>query len=108
MDEVLPLQAPMIALARLFVKPDPAKGFLGYTKKYRESIKLETATFSVSDGWRCDSTEREREYVMLDGWQSKEQHVEWRTKHNKESSEPVDFKDYILGTDVVYLRNIER
>jgi hypothetical protein len=110
MDE-LPLDAPVLCIARLFLKPDEGHvtRYERTVEKYREKVKQMTAPYRVVHVWRVDPEEGEKEGVMITGWRDVEAHPEAMKRLAGEGGN----EDYATvgecynGVDVKYARNLE-
>ncbi|RDW91633.1 hypothetical protein BP5796_02798 [Coleophoma crateriformis] len=106
--ETLPLHAPVMALARLFINPEGKhpNQFLVKVQKHRHVI-VDGSQAAVVDGWRVDGTEAEREYWMFTGWDSREAHDIFREKTRSEIPEYKSIRDHYLGMDVLHAKDLE-
>jgi hypothetical protein len=107
--EDLPLNAPVLAIARLLTKPGAAQiaedeRILG---KYRHLIEDATKPHPVFDGWRCDAEEEEPESMMISGWGSEGAHDEFRERTRRENGEYAGVRDTYRGMSIVHVRDLE-
>lgn len=116
MSDVLPLEAPVLALARLWIKPDATscEKFEKLVRKYRDEIVTGSSSDLIFDGWRADQKDEEKEYIMLSGWDSQKHHFEWRETTRRDVPGYANVRMYYdvrkgeMGMEVVHLRDIER
>jgi heme-degrading monooxygenase HmoA len=116
MHETLPLDAPVLAFSRLWIRPDAnsCAKFEQLTAKYRDEIATGSASELVFAGWRADQSEGEKEFIMLSGWESQKQHLEWRETTRRDvprfagMEKCYDERKGEMGSEVVHLRDIER
>jgi heme-degrading monooxygenase HmoA len=119
MGSVIPLEADVLVLDRRWVKHDEkaGEGFERVVRRYREEVVMGSVGV-VFDGWRTDQREVEgegaREYVMVSGWESKNQHLELRETAQRDVPEFAGVGRYYdvskgdQGVEVVHLRDVER
>jgi hypothetical protein len=116
MPSCLPLDAPVISLARFFVKPDEStiNAVTKHTDKFRDEIAMGSASDKVFDGWRIDAAEGEKELVVISGWDSTRHHLEWSETQRRDVPEYGRIGKYFdlskgdKGLEVVHLRDIEK
>lgn len=115
MAEVIALDAKVLVLDRRWVKPDRKSGdaFEKVARRYAEEVETGSEG-TVFGGWRVDPRDGETEYVMLSGWGSKQQHLEWRETTRRDVPEYVgvgrcyDVRKGEQGVEVRHLRDVER
>lgn len=115
-SDVLPLDAPIISLARFWVKPDESSvaAVNRLHGKYAAEIAMGSASEHVFDGWRIDGSEGEKQWVVITGWDSKRHHLEWTETQRRDVPEYGTFGRYFDsskgdgGMEVVHLRDLER
>lgn len=113
MGSVIPLEAEVLVLDRRWVKLESCERFEKVAKRYREEVAMGSVG-TVFNGWRVDQREGEREYVMVSGWESRRQHLEWRETAKRDVPEFAGVGRYCdvskgdQGVDVVHLRDAER
>jgi hypothetical protein len=107
--ENLPLNAPVLAIARLFIKPEKKQTdeYQRVLDKYRHLISDATKPWAVFDGWRCDAPDGEPEAVMLSGWESEGGHDEFRVRVRGENEEYAGIRETYRGMSVVHVRYLE-
>ncbi|KAK2755476.1 hypothetical protein FQN54_006413 [Arachnomyces sp. PD_36] len=72
-DDVAPLDAPVLGVARYFVKPGSKDGFGRELREKRGVIEGYVKPRRVAGGWRVDGKEGgEEEFVQFTGWESLE------------------------------------
>lgn len=116
MSEVLPLDAPVLALGRVWIKPDQSSrdSFEKLVKKYREEILMGSSSEKLFEGWRSDPEDGENEFVMISGWEGRADHFQWRETMRRDVPEYASLRKYYdtskheNGMEVVHLRDIER
>jgi hypothetical protein len=75
--ESLPLDAPVMSLARFFVKGgDDHVEFQKVLDKSRAKIVDATRPYTVVDGWSCDAEPGKHEALVFTGWASTKDHEE--------------------------------
>ncbi|KAF2491022.1 hypothetical protein BU16DRAFT_444298, partial [Lophium mytilinum] len=78
---LLPLDAPVMAIARLFIKGGKhIEEYNRIVSKYRATIVDGTKPYNVVDGWRSDSEPGKQEALMFSGWASIEAHRAFTAK----------------------------
>ena len=110
MDE-LPLDAPVLCIARLFLKPDEehVTRYERTVEKYREKVEEMTAPYRVVHVWRVDPEEGEKEGVMITGWGNVEAHPEAMKKLVEEegNEDYATVEECYSGVDIKHARNLE-
>ena len=115
-SEVLPLDAPVLAFARVWIKPDQksVESFTRLVDKYREEIAMGSSSENVFNGWRSDVEEDQKECVMITGWDSKARHFQWTETMRRDVPEygglrkHYDTSKHEGGMEVVHLKDIEK
>jgi hypothetical protein len=107
--ENLPLNAPVLAVARLFIKPEKEQTdqYQRVLDKYRHLIVDATKPWAVFDGWRCDAPDGEPEALMLSGWESEGAHDEFRVRVRGANEEYAGIRETYRGMSVVHVRDLE-
>ena len=111
--DVIPLEAQLLVLDRRWVKLKSCGKFEGVVRRYREEVVMGSVGV-VFDGWRVDQREEEREYAMVSGWESREQHLQWRETTRRDVPEFAAVGRYYDvskgegGMEVVHLRDVEK
>lgn len=105
---VLPLDAPVIAIARLYIKGgEHIDEYNRIVDKYRDTIADATKPHKVVDGWRCDSQPGKHEALMFSGWESIEAHRAFTAKM-REEEEYASIRDNYEGMEVRHARDMEK
>lgn len=111
--EEIPFKAPVLAIARLWIKgPDDGEDVNEFERKVESNmwvIKEATAPWKVVGGWRCDGPgERKKgESVALTGWESEEAHNRFRERVRGENEEYRSMREHYEGMEVDHARNME-
>jgi heme-degrading monooxygenase HmoA len=116
MNTTLPLDAQVLALARLWIKPDATscEKFEKLMRKYRDEIVTGSSAEVLFDGWRVDQVEGEKEYVVLSGWDSQKHHLAWEETTRRDIPEYAGMGKYYdvrngeAGVEVVHLKDAEK
>lgn len=104
----LPLDAPVISLARFFVKGGEDRvEFQRILDKSRPKIVERTKPFKMVDGWRCDAEEGTQEALVFSGWTSAKDHVEFTAKSIDADPEYGSVTVLCLKTEVRHMSNME-
>ena len=106
--EELPLKAPVMSIARLFVKNEGThvEDFEKTAMQQRPRLLETTRPYPVVSGWRIDSGQGKKEFVVITGWESVEAHKEY-TRMTKEESGEFSLQAHYEGVDVGHSRNME-
>jgi len=107
--ENLPLNSPVLAITRLFVKAEKehVDEYQMVLEKYRHLIVDATKPWAVFDGWRCDAPEGKPEVVMISGRESEGAHDEFRAKARGENEGYVGIEETYGEMSVVHVRDLE-
>jgi hypothetical protein len=107
----LPLHAPVLCIARLFLKNDEGlvTRYENTVEKYREKVKEMTAPYKVVHVWRVDLEEDKKEAVIITGWGDVEAHPEAmkRLAGEKGNEDYATVGECYSGVDVKHARNME-
>ena len=103
----LPLRAPVLSIARLFVKNEHEGEFHRVAMAYREGLVVYTKPYRVVDGWRIDPEDGKKEFVVITGWETVEAHKECTRKMGEESKEYASLGEHFEASDVGHSRNME-
>ncbi|KAL2060662.1 hypothetical protein VTL71DRAFT_9303 [Oculimacula yallundae] len=108
MDE-LPLDAPVMAITRLFLKDGPGhvEACEEIERKYRGVVAEGEKTWSVVDGWRIDCEEGKNEGVMVTGWEGMDAHKAFTDRTRKENPEYTLVARHYEFMEVRHVRNME-
>jgi heme-degrading monooxygenase HmoA len=105
---LLPFSAPVMAIARLFVKDgEHVTEYNRKLEKHRNLIVEATKPWTVVDGWKCDSEEGKHEALMFTGWESSEKHHEFRERVRAENEDYRGVSDHYHGMEIRRARNME-
>lgn len=106
--ETLPFNAPIMAVARLYIKSgEHVTEYNRLLKKHRGLIVEATKPYNVVDAWRSDSEPGKQESIMFTGWESVEAHKAFTEKTRAEISEYASIRDHYEGMEVRHAKNIE-
>lgn len=105
----LPLQAPVIAIARLFGRDDEE-----CVKRYDDALERNlpglvegTSPWKVATGWRVDCEEGKREALMITGWEAPASHGAFIGRVRAEDPDYPGIGDALLGVEAKHARNME-
>ncbi|CAL3970062.1 unnamed protein product [Diplocarpon coronariae] len=95
MDE-LPLDAPVMAIARLFVEDsdEHVRGYDDAVREYRRVVGDGTRPWKVANGWRVDCDDGKKEAVMISGWEGIDAHLAFAAKMNNYPTYDVKHGDF--------------
>ncbi|OCL14874.1 hypothetical protein AOQ84DRAFT_308182 [Glonium stellatum] len=103
----LPLDAPVMAIARLFIKGgEHVEEYNQIIRNHRSTIVEATQPYKVADGWRCDSEPGKHEALMFTGWNAVDSHKAFIVKA-RENAEYASVRENYEGIEVRYARNLE-
>lgn len=107
--EELPLGAPTMSVARLFIKnsEEHVKGYDDAVEKYRRAVVEGAKPWKVVDGWRVDCEEGRREAIMLSGWDGIEAHQEFTARTREKYPEYAGVREHYEGIDIKHARDME-
>lgn len=116
MNNTLPLGAQVLALARVWIKPDATscEKFEKLVRKYRDEIVTGSSAEVMFDGWRADQVEGEKQYVLLSGWDSQKHHLAWEETTRRDIPEYAGMRKFYdvrkgeVGLEVVHLNDVEK
>ena len=104
----LPLDAPVIAIARHFIKDGKhVEEYNRIVKNHKSTIVEATEPYKVVDGWRCDSEPGKQEALMFTGWDTVDSHMAFIEKA-RENKEYASVHENYGGMEVRHARNMER
>jgi heme-degrading monooxygenase HmoA len=105
--ELLPLDAPVMAIARLFIKGEKhIEEYQRLVDKYRATIADGARGYKVVHGWRYDVEPGKQESLMFSGWESLEAHKTFTAKMRK-NEEYASLCDNYEGMEVRHARDME-
>ncbi|KAJ6008500.1 hypothetical protein N7540_012476 [Penicillium herquei] len=100
----IPLDAPVIAVSRIFVEPAKKDDFDTVFKAGVPYLGAYTAPFSYSAGWRIDKEGEDEEFVLFSGWEKVEDHFGFAdTEGFKEFSKFRELK-LLEGAELKHMR----
>jgi len=106
--EDLPLEAPVVAVARLKVKSgESLKLHQEITGRYRGVLEEETRPFGVVEGWRLDGGEG-REQVIITGWREKEDHLKFGEGLREKFEDYRSLRGHWEGVEASHMRDMEK
>ncbi|KAH7125163.1 hypothetical protein B0J11DRAFT_299172 [Dendryphion nanum] len=103
----LPLDAPVLALERRFIKPDCLDA---YNQAVTDDVRLMaqgTIPFNVIIGWRCDASPEHPEALVFTGWPSMEAHAAFAEK-TRDHAETSAIRQLYHNPEAWHGRNMER
>ncbi|KAF2809642.1 uncharacterized protein BDZ99DRAFT_463424 [Mytilinidion resinicola] len=104
----LPLDAPVMAIARLFLKGGQhIEEYDRIVNKHRATLADATEPYNVVEGWRNDSEPGKREALMFTGWASMEAHKAFTAKM-REDEDYASVRNNYEGMEVRHARDMER
>lgn len=107
----LPLKAPILSIARIKLKSGDyhVKQHEEITAQYRPVLKVRSRPFGVVEGWKIDGgAEGERESVVITGWETKEDHLEFRAGLRERNGDYRDLREHWESVEVSHVRDMER
>ncbi|KAF2117569.1 hypothetical protein BDV96DRAFT_611322 [Lophiotrema nucula] len=102
----LPLDAPVLAIAGLFIKADSTDAFEQKVARHRHTIVDATKPYNVVNGWRCDPEPGKHESLMFTGWADAQAHAAFIAKA-REDRDYADVRRYYEDMEVRHARNLE-
>jgi len=106
MKEV-PVEAPVMGIARLFIKKEGVDAYQAVVDKYGKLIDEGTKPYTSVAEWRVDCEEGKYEHVVITGWEKEGDHAVF-TKRMREDPEYRTVRDNYEGMDVKHVRDMER
>ena len=107
--EDLPLEAPVVAVARLRVKSGEHESLhREITGRYRGVLEEETKPWGVVEGWILDGEEGEREQVVITGWREKEDRVKFEAGMRETFEDYRSLRDYWEVVEASHMKDIEK
>lgn len=102
----VPSGAPVMSVARLFIKSDGThvQDFDATVTRFRRHLGESTEPCPVLDGWRIDRDEGKHESIWLTGWESVEAHLAFTVEARKDRDYASLREHY---EEVVHVRNME-
>ena len=80
----LPLEAPVMSMARFFVSGAVEKEFESVCDAQLQKVVDGSKPFKVAAGWRYDEGLGKREMLVFSGWGSKEAHMAFGAEAKKD------------------------
>jgi hypothetical protein len=109
--EELPLEAPVVAIARIGVKSgEHLKLHEEITGKYREMLAERTRPFGVVEGWAVDheGPELEKENIIITGWEKKEDHLAFGAGLREKFEDYRGLRDHWKTLEASHVRDMEK
>lgn len=106
--DAVPLDAPIMRIARLFIKPEGVKPYQGVVGKYGGLTEQGTKPYKGLMEWRVDCEEGKFEHVFLTGWDKEGGHAAFTKKTSEEHPEYARVRDNYEGMDVKHARDMEK
>lgn len=106
--KAVPIQAPVMGIARLMIKPERVEAYQAIVDKYGAFVEEGTRPYKGFVEWRIDCEEGKFEQVFLTGWQAEGDHAEFTKKTREEHPEYAGVRDKYEGMDVKHARDMER
>jgi hypothetical protein len=108
--EDLPLEAPIVAIARIKVKSgEHVKLLKEITERYRDVLEERTRPFGIVEGWRMDGEDgSEREQVVVTGWEKKEDHVTFGAGLREKFEDYRGLRDHWESLEASHMKDMER
>jgi heme-degrading monooxygenase HmoA len=103
----LPLDAPVMAIARLFVNSDAVHAFRQAAAKHVQLIAERTQHNAVN-GWRYDAEPGKHEALVITGWESAESHAAFTAKACSENPDYPAMEGLYEDMKLYHARNMER
>ena len=106
--EALPLDAPVISLARFFVGGgDDHVEFQRELDKSRLEVMNATEPYKMADGWRCDAEPGKQEALVITGWAIAKAHGDSTAKASMLDPEYGSLEKLSDGCEVRHMVNME-
>ncbi|KAE9372807.1 hypothetical protein N431DRAFT_558540 [Stipitochalara longipes BDJ] len=108
--EDLPLEAPVVAIARLKVKSgEHVVIHKEITGRYREVLEESTKPFGVVEGWRVDGGEEgEREQLVITGWREREDHLAFTASSREKFEDYRGLREHWESVEASHMKDMER
>lgn len=106
--EVVPVQAPVMGIARLFIKEDGVAGYQAVVDKYGKVIEEGTKPYKSFAAWRVDCEDGKYEHLVITGWEKEGNHAAFTQKTRQEYPEYAGVRENYEGMDVKHVRHMER
>lgn len=106
MEEV-PLKAPVVAIARLFIKSELVERYQKVVDKYASVVENGTKPYKPFAAWRVDCDEGKFEHLIVTGWAKEADHAAFAQKTGQEHPEYAAVRENYEGVDVKHARDME-
>lgn len=106
MEEV-PLDAPVLGIARLFIKKEGVEAYQAVVDRYGSVIEQGTKPYKPFAAWRVDCEEGKYEYLVITGWEKEGDHAVFTQKTRQEYPEYAAVRENYEGMDVKHARDME-
>lgn len=103
----IPLNAPVLGIARLFVKPEGVKPYQEVVDKYSSQVEEGTKPYKLFTEWRVDCEDGKFEHVFLTGWKKEGDHAAFTKKTREEHPDYAGVRNNYEGMDVKHARDME-
>ncbi|EUC46950.1 hypothetical protein COCMIDRAFT_25149 [Bipolaris oryzae ATCC 44560] len=80
---LLPLDAPILAIERISVSEESTRGFGEAVHRHAQQLQG-SHPFKLAHGWRCDAVPNHHEAIIFSGWQTPQAHVAFAAKNNQD------------------------
>jgi heme-degrading monooxygenase HmoA len=107
----LPLEAPIVAIARIKLKSGDhhVKTHEAITARYRSVLEERTRPFGVVEGRRVDGgVEGGKEEVVITGWETKEDHLAFGVGLREKNEDYRGLREHWEGVEASHVRHMER
>ncbi|KAH8759168.1 hypothetical protein BGZ57DRAFT_932358 [Hyaloscypha finlandica] len=109
--EDLPLDAPVVAIARIKVKSEQYLRLHNeIAGRYRRVLEERTSPFGVADGWRIDLDGRgaENENLIITGWEKKEDRLAFEAGLREKFEDYRGLRDHWESVEASHTRDMEK
>jgi len=109
--EDLPLDAPVVAIARIKVKSEQHLRLHNeIAGRYRRVLEERTSPFGVADGWRIDLDGRgaENENLIITGWEKKEDRLAFEAGLREKFEDNRGLRDHWESVEASHTRDMEK
>ncbi|KAF2266622.1 hypothetical protein CC78DRAFT_120852 [Lojkania enalia] len=104
----LPLNAPVMAISRLFVKAESVDAFSGAVLPHERTTEdAASKPYNAVKSWRCDAEPGKHEAVIFTGWDTAQAHAVF-TAEVRGTTEHAAISQHYEGMDVQLVRNMEK
>jgi hypothetical protein len=106
--DMVPVQAPVIGIARLLIKKERVSTFQGVVDQYGDLIEEGTKPYKPFAAWRVDCEDGNYEHLTITGWEKEGDHAAFTQKTRQEYLEYAGVRENYEGMDVKHVRDMER